>query len=69
MNENVETKPCCYCAEPIRRAAQFCPFCRRWQPKLAVQKAMEMWFPPLTYFGRHGVYFVAAAIIWPKDVI
>ena len=33
MSEATESKPCGWCAEPIRAAARVCPYCRRLQPK------------------------------------
>lgn len=43
MNENVETKPCAFCAEPIRVAARICPYCRSLQPRWRLKKQIEAW--------------------------
>jgi hypothetical protein len=43
MNEGVETKPCAFCAEPIRVAARVCPYCRNLQPRWRSKKQLEAW--------------------------
>jgi RNA polymerase subunit RPABC4/transcription elongation factor Spt4 len=43
MNDNVETKACGLCAEPIRVAAKICPYCRSMQPRWKRQKQFEQW--------------------------
>ena len=43
MNDNVETKACALCAEPIRVAAKICPYCRSMQPRWKRQRQVEQW--------------------------
>jgi hypothetical protein len=43
MNDNVETKACALCAEPIRVAAKICPYCRSMEPRWKRQKQIELW--------------------------
>ena len=33
LSEEVEMKPCAWCAEPIRVPTKVCPYCRRLQPR------------------------------------
>jgi RNA polymerase subunit RPABC4/transcription elongation factor Spt4 len=43
MKDNVETKACALCAEPIRVAAKICPYCRSVQPRWKRQRQVEQW--------------------------
>ena len=43
MSDNVETKACALCAEPIRVAAKICPYCRSVQPRWKRQRQVEQW--------------------------
>lgn len=43
MNDNVDTKPCDLCAEPIRVAAKVCPYCRSFQSRWRLKKQIEQW--------------------------
>jgi len=64
MSAADETKPCDYCAEPIRTAARVCPYCRHLQSRWQFKKQLEAWSFLLVFglmiFG--GLYCMKNAI-------
>jgi len=60
MSEGAETKPCDWCAEPIRVAAKVCPYCRRlqspWRRKNQLEAGFSLVFLGLMFFG--GIFWL-----------
>ena len=63
MSEGTESKPCAWCAEPIRVAAKACPYCRRLQPKW---KWISEFLVVLPLVGFALLCFVGA--LWLKQL-
>ena len=64
MSEGIESKPCGWCAEPIRVAARVCPYCRRLQPKWT--RITELLMVMLPLFGFALLCFIGA--LWLKQL-
>ncbi len=63
MRDGTETKPCGWCAEPIRAQAKACPYCRRLQPKWKVRSE---WFALVPLLMLLSLFLGAGA--WLRQI-